>query len=319
MSVARQDFLVRLDTLAACLNEANLSDGPPTERLRNQVAGMMRQGLAVLAFAAFEAFIRERTAECLRNFDRNFVAFADLSDAIQDAVTIGATRGLLFRFKFEDPANRLTWALGQLKAIAASDTSLTSFSELSFGSDKANLDEDDIPQILKSFGVDKPWPNVTDVAKRAGIGGLLDAKAQFIKIKQTRHSSAHEVTSTVPHGDLTSSIQTIRGLGVGFDMLLSHAVSIHNLGRIPGKPPEPKIDNSNIKLLFVAELSAPSNNFEVYRVQPATQTSPASKILVRTLPSKFEALAFAVEEGLINHEQVIDVGAGGLAFDWHTW
>jgi RiboL-PSP-HEPN len=319
MSSAKQEFLVRIDTLLECLKEASLNDGAPTEHVRNQVAGMIRQGLAVLTFAAFESFVRERTAECIKGFDPDVVAFSDLSDAIQEAATIGATRGLLYRFKFEDPTSRHTWALNQLKDIAASDTSLNKMSSLSFGSDKANLDEDDIQGILKSFGVDQPWPNITNVAKLAGMGGLLDAKAQFTRVKQLRHASAHQVTSTVPHGDLVSSIQTIRALALGFDMLLSHAVSVHNLGRIPGKKPEPKVDASHIKLLFVAESPSPPDSFETYRIQVATSISPAIKVIVSKFSSKFEGITYAVEEANKKHEQIIDVGSGGLILDWHTW
>lgn len=319
MSIAREGFLVRLETLLACLREENLSDGPPVEHVRNQIAGMMRQGLAVLTFAAFESFIRERTAECMKGFDQNALAFSDLSDAIQEAATVGAVRGLLFRFRFEDPANRHTWALGQLKAIASSDTTLSNLSSLSFGNDKANLDDEDIPYILKSFGVEKPWVNIAAVAKTAGMGGLLDAKEQFIKVKQTRHSSAHDVTSSVPHGDLTSAVQTIRGLAVGFDMLLSHAVSVHNLGRVPGKTSEPKINATNIKVLFVAELPDPQNQTEIYRIHPATPNSPESKLIVASFPSKLEALAFAVGEANTSQEQIIDIGSGGIVLDWRTW
>jgi hypothetical protein len=319
MSVSRQDFLARLDTLTACLSEPNLTDGGPIEYLRNQVAGMMRQGLAVLAFAAFESFIRARTAECLKSFNPDVISFTDLSEALQEAATIGATRGLLFRLKFEDPTKKNIWALKNLKAIASSDTSLITMSELAFASDKANLDEDDIPKILKSFGVGNPWPSITDVAKGAGMGGLLDAKAQFTAIKLTRHASAHEVTAGVPLDDLKNSLQTIRGLAVGFDMLLSHAVSVHNLGRIPGKASEPKIEARDVKFLFIAKLPNPANSFEIYRIEPPTKTSPASKVALGVFPSKLDALMYAVVEANVNQEQVIDVGAGGLVFDWHTW
>ena len=319
MSVARRELLERLVILKECLGEANLSDGPPTEHLRNQIAGMMRQGLAVLEFAALEAFIRQRTAECIRSFNPSRISFSDLSDAIQDAATVGAARGLLFRYKFEDQTTRQAWALRQLKYIASSDASLTNLSELSFGNDKANIDEEDISQILKSFGVDKPWASITSVAKKAGIGGLLDSKAQFTQIKKTRHASAHELGAGVTHHDLSNGIQSIRGLAIGFDMLLSHAVSIHNTGTIPGKPPAPKINDSNINILFVAELSSHSGSYEIYRMRAATASSPEAKIQFKKYSSKSAALADAENESRLNREQVVEVGPGGLVFDWQTW
>lgn len=318
MSLARQEFLVRLDTLVACLSEGNLNDGPPTEHLRNQVAGMMRQGLAVLTFAALESFVRERTAECLKGFDPNAIAFADLSDEIQRAATLGAIEGLVFRSKFEDSSNRHNWAFKQLKSIASSDTTLANISHLSFGSNKANLDEDDISKVLKAFGIENAWPNITDVAKRAGMGGLLDAKAQFVQIKKTRHSSAHDVALNVPHADLSSSIRAICGIGIGFDLLLSHALTIHNKGRVSGKASEPKIETKHIKLLFVAENSNSIGSYEIYRMQAATQVTPAVKISVHTFSSKLETLMYAVEEAENKQEQIVDVGYGGAIIDWHT-
>lgn len=318
MSLARQDLLFRLDTLAACLNEKNLSDGAPSEYVRNQIAGLMRQGLAVLAFTALESFIRMRTAEALRSFDPAVVSFSNLSEAIQDAATLGAARGLLFRIKFEDPANQLAWALTQLKAVAASDTSLE-LSHLAFGNGTANLDEEDIPKILKAFGIDKPWINITGVAKNAGFGGLLDARQQFIEIKKRRHSSAHEITSSVPHGDLSNSLQSIRGIAVGFDLLLSHAVSLHNVGRFPGKVPEPKVEATHIKFLFIEELINLPGNFQVFRMHAASQSIPAARVKLNSFPTELEALTYAVETAKRSQEQAIAVGSGGVVADWHTW
>lgn len=317
MSIARQEFLVRLDTLVACLNETNLNDGAPTEYLRNQIASMMRQGLAVLIFAALESFVRERTAECLRGFDPNAITFSDLSDELQRATILGAIDGLVFRSKFEDKTNRHTWALQQLKNIASSDTSLANISHLSFASNKANLDDEDIPNVLKAFGIEDVWKNITDVSKRAGMGGLLDAKAQFSQMRKTRHLSAHDVTSIVPHANLSSSIQAIRGIGVGFDMLLSHSLSLHNEGKIPGKASEPKVETVHIKFLFLAAIPLTLDNYEIYRMHAATPTQPAMKESVRTFTSKFEALMAAAEEATNNNEQIVDIGPAGAVIDWH--
>lgn len=319
MSAARQDFLVRLDTLNACLNEANLTEANPTEYLKNQVAGMMRQGLAVLAFSAFESFIRERTAECLKSFNPDIVSFWDLSESLQQAATIGATRGLLYRLKFEDPTKHNTWALSKLKVIASSDTSLATMSELAFANDKANIDEEEIAKILKAFGIDSPWPCITEVAKSAGMGGLLNAKDQFTTIRRMRHASAHDVTTGVPQGDLKNSLQAIRAIAIGFDVLLSHAVSIHNVGRIPGKAPHPKIKASDIKFLFICELPQPSENFEIYRIISSNKSSPTNKLTAGVFPTKLDAQVSAIEEARIKQEQIIDVGTGGLILDWHTW
>lgn len=319
MTIAKQEFLARLDILAACLDEASTNDGAPAEHQKNLIAAMIRQGLAVLSFAAFETFVRHRTSECLKSLDSTKLAFSDLSEAIQEAATIGATRGMLFRIKFEDPATRHAWARNQLESIAASYSLLEKISPLSFGSDKANLDDEDIPQILRSFGIDKPWISITSIAKRAGLGGLLDAKSQFTQVKKTRHSSAHEVSSNVPHGELSNSIRILKGLAIGFDILLSHSTSIHNLGRIPGRPPETKIETSQIKLLFIAPKAGIEDAFELYRVVAGTETTPETKAIVRTFDSKLDVIDFAVSESSISQEHIVDLNEHGEINEWHTW
>ena len=133
MSVARAAFLDRLLLLRACLQDPAVINGPPTDLLKNGVASVFRNGLAVLIYATAEAFIRERTAEILKSFDSMAVTFAALPEKLRSAVTIGALKGVLARTKYQRPADRVSWTISQLPPIASASVNVSVLSEFSFG------------------------------------------------------------------------------------------------------------------------------------------------------------------------------------------
>jgi hypothetical protein len=224
MSSSRSEFIQRIDLMEASLSEPSVNDGAPNDVRKNGIASVLRNGIAVLSFATIEAFIRERTAEILNSFDSSAVSFSDLPDRLKQAVTLGALRAVNFRCKFEPPATRVHWALGEVATIASASKSLKSLSTFSFGHESSNLDAEDVSDILKSFGVMEGWNCITSLSKRIGLGGAPDYKAAFSNVASARHSAAHDVTTNTAIGNLVSSLTTIRSVGVCFDILLSEAL-----------------------------------------------------------------------------------------------
>lgn len=195
MSQARTSLFLRLATLRDCLTEAVLVDGLLADQRKNSVAAMYRNGLAVLAFAIMEAYIRDRAAEILASFN-NTVQFGDLSEQLQIATTLGALKAVLFRAGAQEKVDQVNWALLRLPAIANAATHVTSLSPYSFGQSKSNVSAQDVSDILSAFGIEGGWGAVSAIAKRVGIGGVADYCQSYKSIAERRHMAAHDISAT---------------------------------------------------------------------------------------------------------------------------
>ncbi len=314
MSNARNDFLYRLGLIQASLSEASVNDGAPTEVLKNGVASVLRNGLAVLCFTCLESFIKERTAEILNSFDASAVNFSALPKSLQSAVTLGALRGLIFRVKNEPKNSQIQWALNHVTIIASSSTSVANLSPLSFGNEASNIRKEDITGILSAFGVEDGWVNMTQLCKRVGLGGILDCSADFKSIAESRHKAAHSASAHTPIGDLTSHLQSARAIGITFDLLLSEACHRHN--KLRHLPTKPITLESQIKLRFLSphptlvghvkeetELIGPPRSLTTYHVHPDLATA-------RTL---------ALPRSATLNEHLVEVDTSAIPIQWTNW
>ena len=230
---AKDSLLATLGVLQDCLSDQSLVDKAPTDIAHNLRASMLRQGLAVLTFSTVESFIRERTGEILQTFS-NKLNFSDLSTALQKASTLGALEGVRFRLRLQPARDKIAWLVAALAPIAKATQDVTKLSDHSFGHAASNLDEDDVRDILKAFGVDAPWVQMTSLAKRLGVA-ILDCESEFEAIKNRRHASAHALTAQVLHSDLANSVRSALAICLAFDLLLSCARGLFNLKLGPGQ------------------------------------------------------------------------------------
>lgn len=311
MSLARSDLLRRLVVLRDCLAEPAAIDGTPHDLKKNAVAGMIRGGLAVMAFSITEAFIRERTGEVLNCFSSTHVTFNNLSEGLQKAVTISALKGVLFRSKFQDKSNEIAWVLGQIPTIANASTNISRLSPFAFGQSSSNLGDDDPTTILSAFGVSGGWATVSGIAKRIGLGGVLDCAQAFKDLSKRRHAAAHDVTALIPLNDLNDSLNAVLAICCSFDLLLSHALTLHNLRKFPNKT-NGLIQQTDIKLRFISPHPTDSGKYRE-QVEGKAGSGPHT---VKVHPSATDATNAAVQNAKGRQEHLIILASNGLPEGW---
>lgn len=314
---ARQSLLDTLSVLKDCLGDPALIDKAPVEVTHNQRAAMLRQGLAVLTFSATETFVRDRTGELLRSFTHPLLTFASLSPALQKAATLGALEGVRFRLKLQASTNKVAWLVNSLSPIARATTDISQLSDLSFGYAASNLVEDDIRDILKAFGVDTPWIQMTKLTRRLGLA-LLDCEGEFKAMKQRRHASAHALNSRVPHADLIDSLKAALAICLSFDLLLSHCHALCNLNKVPGVGSAPTIAHDAIKLVFVAPHNG-NTKFCVRREQLPPPKPTLPRPTVKVFGAHVDAIAYGTTYGRDRKSQVVAIDSASIPINWVTW
>jgi hypothetical protein len=228
MPSAQAELVDRLVALEDCIGVPYVQDGTPKETKRNRIARMYRNGLAVTAFAITEAFLRDRVAELLNQFDNALLAFGDLSPKLQELVTIGALKGILFRCRFETTRPKHEFVLDHLPSVVSASTNLVNLSPFSFGNEGSNINHDDVSEIMSACGIKSPWEAVSDLTRRIGLGGTLDSLEAFKTLAKRRHTAAHDPVSALLYTDLAESKKLILSVCVPFDLLLSAAIYYYN-------------------------------------------------------------------------------------------
>jgi hypothetical protein len=278
---------------------------------------MLRQGLAVLVFSTIETFVRERTGEVLRSFTNPALTFADLSPALQRATTLGALDGVRFRLRLQPAADKITWLVQNLAPISGATTNVRGLSDHSFGYSGSNIDESDVHEILKSFGIDSPWNQVTSLTSRFGVA-ILDAKGEFEEIKKRRHSSAHALTAQVLYADLQNSVRSSLGICLAFDLLLSHSCGLFNGGEGPGHRGLPSLTHSGVELVFV-EPKAGATGFAVRKEQLPLPAPALARPTLKIFPSESAAITFGEHYATSKRRQLVVLDSASIPSKWSTW
>lgn len=314
---ARDSLLATLAVLKDCLNDAALVDKSPADVDHNARARMLRQGLAVLVFSTVETFIRERTGEVLCSFSNPALAFTDLSPALQKATTLGALEGVRFRLRLQPTTTKVSWLVANLAPISGATTNVQGLSDHSFGYATSNIDEGEVEKILKSFGVDAPWGQVTSLTARFGVA-ILDAGAEFESIKKRRHSSAHALTGQVLYVDLQNSVRSSLAICLAFDLLLSHAGGLLNAKVGPGHMGRPQLKHSDVEIVFVAPRSG-ATGFAVRREQLPPPSPALTRATVKTFPTESAAVTYGEQYATSRKRQLVILEATGIPAKWVTW
>lgn len=314
---AKDSLLETMAVLKDCLNDAALIDNAPTDVAHNARARMLRQGLAVLVFSTVETFIRERTGEVFRSFTNPALAFTDLSPALQKATTLGALDGVRFRLKLQPAASKVPWLVANLAPISGATTNVRALSNYSFGYAGSNIDEEVVRDILKSFGVDAPWNQITTLTTRFGVA-ILDAGAEFESIKERRHSSAHALTGQVTYVDLQNSVRSSLAICLAFDLLLSHSGRLLNSKAGPGHAGRPSLTQSDIGIVFVASRNG-GRDFVVNRERLPPPAPALGRATVKKFPTEATAVAYGEQYAASRQRQLIILDATSIPAKWITW
>jgi hypothetical protein len=229
MPTTKEDFLNRIQCLRSSLQIDATRDKPLKESEHNQIAKLLRNGMAVVGFAALEDFIKRRISKILSDISSATVKFDRLPNKLRYAVTYDCLSALNYQLKFNSntPEEKILFTQEQALRIASTATSSYNLIEYAFGYAKPNLSSDDITDILKAFGFDDPWGKMTNLSSKMGLTAL-PLKNSFENAAKRRHAAAHIANTDTPQIDLEQFVKEALSIAVSYDCLLAHALKLIN-------------------------------------------------------------------------------------------
>lgn len=224
MSAARAQFLKRIASLRNSLGIDAVASKPLTETKHNDVARMLRNGLAVVGFAALEDFVKSRSSEILTEVGRTNVPFRDLPEKLRHATTFEAVAALSYQLSLRPKSEKVIYIQEHAHKIASTATATYELSPHSLGFDQANVQPDAIRDVLKCFLINDPWREMTQLASRLGLAALpLDETYRTAASRRNR--AAHVAHADTPQADLNQYVREALAIAIGFDALISRALA----------------------------------------------------------------------------------------------
>lgn len=210
----------------------------------NQIAKLLRNGLAVVGFASLEDFIKKRASEILSEIGNTTVNFDQLPNKLRHAVTFGCLSSLRYQmsFRINTPEDKVTFIQEQASKIASTASTPYNLTEYAFGYEKPNISSEDVADILRAFGFNDPWEKMTNLASKMGLIGL-PLKNSFENAAKRRHQAAHIAHTDTPQVDLEQFVKEALSIAVSYDCLLTYALNLINKSDI-GYLSDTKIINS---------------------------------------------------------------------------
>jgi len=222
MPSAKQDFIDRIRSLDNSISIGSVSNS--ADRDHNNVAKLLRNGLAVVGFAALEDFIKTRSSEVMAAIGGGGVSFSDLPEKIQAASTHEAISALSYQLSVRDRSERISYIQEQARKISSTASVGYDLTEHSFAHNQANVNEAAIAGILKSFYVDDPWGNMSALSSRLNLTALPLIET-YKGAMRRRHRAAHVASADTPQSDISQFVKEALAIAIGFDSLLTTALS----------------------------------------------------------------------------------------------
>lgn len=304
MSFARNEFLKGSRSIWDSANDSIVLDLGPSEKKHNRRAQVYRNGLAVVAFACLEHFLKNRAAELMGKIGSSGLHFASLPARMQKAATIDVIDAIKYQSELVRRAggDQIDYIKSFANPIASYDSAKFSLVPLSLGHSKANLGKDDVKELLKTFDISDGWGQMALLAGRIGSGALgLDSSFQTAATR--RHIAAHNPQANCPLIDLRSFIEQSRSIAATFDLLASQAtILILNSHTWTGP-----LDHNCVKLRFLDKTGDYWREMLEGKLKPIRKAKRISEI-------EYTAIARARN---ISSPLVIR-GAGLKVLRWHT-
>jgi hypothetical protein len=225
MSDAKSDYIQRLHSLKKSINSNALSNRPPHEVEHNEVAKILRNGLAVVGFATLEDFIKRRCSEVLNEIGGSVVPFSKLPDKIQKAATYEAISALNYQLKIlREHSEKTSYIQEHALKISSTANSSYEITPHAFAYNQPNVSDRSVKNILNSFNVIDPWRKMSSISSRIGLT-TLTLEQSYKNAANRRHKAAHVASADIPQVDLDQFVNESFAIAIGFDSLLSKALS----------------------------------------------------------------------------------------------
>lgn len=225
MTSAKNDFIKRIRTLKKSISETEaVRSKAPSEIEHNEVARMLRNGLAVVGFASLEDFIKARCREVLQSIGNVGIKFEKLPEKIQIASTHGAIAALNYQLNFRSKEEKLSFVQEHALKISSTANDSYELTYLAFGFNQPNLNAESIKAILKCFNIEDPWKQITNIGSELGLVAL-PLEISFTNAALRRHRAAHVAEADTPQNDISEFVNEAIGIAIGFDFLLTKALN----------------------------------------------------------------------------------------------
>ncbi len=195
-----------------------LTDILPTSSPHNVAAKILRQGVAISAFASLEKYLEARVDAIIQRIPSSAIAGAALGDDLRYFLSGDAVIGLANRVNFAEKSARQNYIDTKLALLSQYSAVPATYTSLGFSPRGPNVSEGDVSRALSVFTVDKPWKRLGDIARDLG-STRLNLKDDFVNLSKTRHRAAHEPGSNIPTADLKTHVETTILIAACFDCM----------------------------------------------------------------------------------------------------
>lgn len=145
MANARSEFIERIRTLNKSISDTDaVRSKGHLEREHNEIARMLRNGLAVVGFASLEDFIKARSSEVLDLIGSVGLSFEQLPEKVQIATTHGAITALNYQLGLRDKQDKIAFVQEHAQKISSTANSSYALTSLAYGFGNANLNAESI-------------------------------------------------------------------------------------------------------------------------------------------------------------------------------
>ncbi len=224
MPSAKTDFIERIRCLDLSIETEAVQNKALTEREHNSIARMLRNGLAVVSFASLEDFIKKRSSEAMTEISRCTISFTELPEKLQKAATYEVLSALNYQLSLLDKDDKSAYVQEHALKIASTATPNFELSSHTFAHSQANVSNTSIGDILKSFNVDDPWRQMSQIASNLGLTATLSLSELYRSAALRRHKAAHVAGADTPPNDIQQFVKEAFAIAITFDALLSKSI-----------------------------------------------------------------------------------------------
>jgi len=218
---AKSELFDRIKYIGYAVSQSSLIDVGIAQSEHNGAANLLRKGIGIVAFNVLEDFIKHKTVESLEQIANSGIEFSKLPDKLQTASTLGALNALHFRAKIvkKEGGDWKTIIQDEAYKIHSTQNNSYQFSIYSLLSSTSNVAVEDVPELLKAFGISGGWGLLKTVSDSIG-GGVPDLQMSYRNAADRRHNSAHTASFQYLYGWLTQIKREIISIAASLDVLL---------------------------------------------------------------------------------------------------
>jgi hypothetical protein len=224
MPTAKDTFLERIKYIRKSLGIQALNDTLPINAEHNNIAKLLRNGMAVVGFVSLEDYLKRRSGEALSLIGTFPIPFDDLPAKLKYSTTVDVIQALIKLVKLQSSEqDQISFIQAQTSKIASTANTAYDLSEFAFGHKSSNLNSEEIKTLLKAYNIQNAWNLMSAISSRIGLTGL-PLENSFKNAADRRHKAAHDAHSNIPVGDLVQFINEALAIAITFDSLLTKAL-----------------------------------------------------------------------------------------------